>query len=1090
MSIEKRIRNKTLLIVASLLIAISATYLFFDIRHQNQIKEEQIQTELNAVFTDVRSLLNTTRINLLDKIHFFTNDEDIISAFLARDPKKLHKETYPFFSVLSSEYPYHFSIAFISGSGEGLLTLHSNDEQTTLELADSRVAQNALSLRRMQSDFEMLKGELAFSVVRPYFSNNQFRGCIVFSLRDQAIISQLREKHQTEIISVFDKRFFIKGLTDSLSNCPENDYFLYKSNIKDSTFIQEWMALSSDQTNEAKIHKKTVLLKKLNIENTLRDEGLISLIIQKDITQLEETFWAYIFQVVLILLILITSVCAALYISFNKLLAKFFDLQSSLDKKLEEKTREILDTNTELNQIFHTTANSLRLISKDFTVLRVNETFSKLSGIPIEEAQGKKCYEVFPGARCHTADCPIAQIKNGASRVEVDATKRTGGGKTIHGLLTTVPFMGSNKEFVGVIEDFKDITERKRYEEALKRSERQFSFFMNNLPLGVYIKDEDSELEYMNQFTHKRFGKPNCLGKKPHEIFEERFARRIEREDQQVLTGKNLVVEEEIPAQDGTLNIYQTHKFRFLGVDKQWKIGGICLEITEKKRNEQRLKVLSNAIQHSPACVIITDTKGTIEFVNPRFSEITGYQEQEVMGQNIAMLKSDHLEGHKLHEIIAKVTSGRDWQGEIRSKTKDGTIIDELASISAVKNEKNVPTHFVMISEDISHRKQYEKDLKVAKNKAEEADRLKSAFLANLSHEIRTPMNAIIGFTNVLMDEELPEEEKRKLKSLIHDNSYSLLKLIDEIIELSKIQAGNIRINNTVCFVNRFMKDLYANFKSRIEELNKDIRLSCVCSVMPNDFTIIIDEIKVRQVLNNLIDNAIKFTSRGFVEFGYAIKEEVIQFHVIDSGSGIAEDKFGMIYDLFRQADDSFTRAHGGAGIGLSISKKLIEHLGGEIWAQSTPNQGTNIYFTLPLEKPHPKFDTQAIPEQKDYNWQDKVVLVAEDIDSNYLFIQEALSITNAKVLWAKNGKEAVQMIKKLPKVDLVLMDIKMPEMDGFEATRKIKSLKDIKIIGQTAYAHDKEKHKCNDAGFDQYLSKPITIDHLLNSIEQAFTKN
>ncbi|MGM0550445.1 MAG: PAS domain S-box protein [Bacteroidota bacterium] len=1090
MSIEKRIRNKTLLIVASLLIAISATYLYFDIRHQNRLKEEQIQKEIEAVFSEVRSLLNTTRVNLLDKIHFFTNDEDIITAFLAKQPDKLYKEAYPFFSVLSSEYPYHFSIGFISAEGSSLLTLHSNDDQRNITLADSRVAQKALTLRRMQSDFEMLQGELAFSVVRPYFSNNKFRGCIVFSLRDQEIIAQLREKHHTEIISVFDKRFFIKGLTDSLSSCPENDYFLYKSNIQDSTYIREWMNLSSDQTVSANIGNHQVLLKKLNIQNTLRDEGLISLIIQKDITAFEKKFEAYILQVVVIILLLIFSVCAALYISFNKLLTKFFDLQKSLDRKLEEKTREIIDTNTELNQIFHTTANSLRLISKEFTVLRVNETFSKLSGIPIEEAQGKKCYEVFPGARCHTADCPITQIKNGARRVEVDAAKRTGGGKTIHGLLTTVPFMGSNKEFVGVIEDFKDITERKRYEEALKRSERQFSFFMNNLPLGVYIKDENSILEYMNQFTHKRFGKPNCLGKHPRQIFEERFAHRIEREDQQVLAGKNIVVEEEIPGQDGTINIYQTHKFRFLGVDKQWKIGGICLEITEKKRNEQRLKVLSNAIQHSPACVVITNTQGIIEFVNPRFTEITGYQEEEVSGKNIAILRSNQLEAHKLHTIIAHVTTGRDWQGEIKSKTKKGHTYYELASISAVKDEKGHPTHFVMISEDISHRKRYEKDLKEAKNKAEEADRLKSAFLANLSHEIRTPMNAIIGFTNVLMDEELPGDEKQKLKTLIHDNSFSLLKLIDEIIELSKIQAGNIRINNTVCYVNRFMKDLYANFKTVIAEKDKDIRLSCVYNVMPNDFAIIVDEIKVRQVLNSLIDNAIKFTSKGFVEFGYAVKEEVIQFHVIDSGSGIAEDQFGMIYDLFRQADDSFTRAHGGAGIGLSISKKLIEHLGGKIWAQSTPNQGTNIYFTLPLEVPHPKFNTHQLPEQKEYNWQDKVVLVAEDIDSNYLFIQEALSITNAKVLWAKNGKEAVQMIKKFPNVDLVLMDIKMPEMDGFEATRQIKSMRNVKIIGQTAYAHDQEKQKCTDAGFDEYFSKPITINHLLHSIEQAFTKN
>lgn len=1046
--------------------------------------------DLQTIFADVEDLLNTTRNNLLEKIHFFSNDEDIMSAFFRQDAKRLQKETYPFFSVLSSEYPYHFSIAFISPSGQSLLTLHSTDQHQPIALEHSQVAKNALQHKRMQSDFEMLQGELAFSVVRPYFMNQRFRGCILFSLRDEDIVDALHEKHQADIISVFDKRFFIAGLTDSLKNNPSNDYFLYKGARSDTSHIHAWMNVSADQPMQTSINNKRLLLRKLNIQNTLRDEGLISLIIQKDITSIHKQFSSYKFRVVAVLILLIILVCLAIIISFNKLLEKFFDLQNSLDKKLEDKTREILDTNTELNQIFHTTANSLRLISKDFTVLRVNETFAKLSGISIEEAQGKKCYEVFPGARCHTGDCPIARIKNGEKRVEVDATKRTGGGRTIHGLLTTVPFLGTNNQFVGVIEDFKDITQRKRYEEALKRSERQFSFFMNNIPFGVYIKDEDSVLEYMNQFTHKRFGKANCIGKRPDEIFEPKFAQRILREDHQVLGGKNIVVEEEIPDQEGRVNIYQTHKFRFLGIDKQWKIGGICLEITEKKRNEQRLKVLRNAINHSPACVIITNKQGIIEFVNNRFTELTGYQEHEVTGRHIAILKSQKVEGSQLRDIISSVTNGREWQGELKSKTKEGQTYYELASISAVKNEKGEPSHFVMISEDISHRKQYEINLKQAKNKAEEADRLKSAFLANLSHEIRTPMNAIIGFTNVLMDEDLPKEEKIKLKQLIHDNSYSLLKLIDEIIELSKIQAGNIRVNNTICLVNKFMKDIYTNFKTRIKELNKDIRLSCIYNVQPVDFSIIIDEMKVRQILSNLLDNAIKFTNKGFVEFGYAVKDDVIQFHVIDSGTGISEDKFGMIYDLFRQADDSFTRAHGGAGIGLSIAKKLVEHLGGEIWVQSTPNQGTNIYFTLPIERPKTKFDTSKVPEPAVFNWQDKVVLVAEDIDSNYLFIQEALSTTNAKVLWAKNGQEAVQMIRKFPEVDLVLMDIRMPGMDGFEATKVIKSLRDVKIIGQTAYAHDQEKRKCLDAGFDQYLSKPITLNHLLNTIEQAFTKN
>ena len=259
------------------------------------------------------------------------------------------------------------------------------------------------------------------------------------------------------------------------------------------------------------------------------------------------------------------------------------------------------------------------------------------------------------------------------------------------------------------------------------------------------------------------------------------------------------------------------------------------------------------------------------------------------------------------------------------------------------------------------------------------------------------------------------------------------------------------------------------------------------------DFSIITDPVRLKQILYNLIENAIKFTKKGFVEFGYTVieKEHKIQFYVIDSGIGISNEKFDMIYDLFRQADESFTREYGGTGIGLSIAKKIVGHLGGDIWVQSTPDQGTNIYFTLPYELSESKFEKAGENLANTFDWQNKVVLVADDIDVNYKLIEEILIPTKAKILWAKDGKEAVDLCLNNDNIDLVLMDIRMPGMNGFEATKKIKEHKSkLTIIGQTAFAHDKDREKCLNAGFDNYISKPIKIETLLSTINKVFSKN
>lgn len=1093
MDFEKRLKNKTILTVMLVLFVLCAVYFSIGVRNQKQYTEWQIQKESEILNIELKNLLNNTNQLYRNKIQYFVNNPIIKQELLSNNIENLYRKTFPLYTILKAEDPYHFIIKFYNPENQLMLDMGIGPGEQKVFAGPNSFIAKANESKRKTSGFDFSNNQVYYKIVEPVIHRGQYLGCIEFGIREDEIINQISREHHVLVATVFS----LNKLNQQFKNNAKggltfDDHFIH------SVYHQDFYAQIINQfgdvkTQTLKLDNKYYYIENIKVQSKIANEGFESIICARDISMLQSLYHATIYKALFLVILILGITYIMLHLSFNTLINKFFNLQDSLDKRLAQKSKEIIDTNAELNQIFNTTGNSMRLIDLDYNILRVNRSFTMLSGISKEDAEGRKCYNIFPGPYCHTANCPLNQIKNGEERVEQDIQKKHKNGKIIPGILNCVAFKGQNGEVLGIIEDFKDISKRVEAEEALKRTEQQFSIFMDNLPLGVFIKDEKLRSIYLNKYMDIIYSNKDCQNKTPEEIFPEEYAKRVIEEDKQVLNGGVLIVEDQLPNKHGEIRTYQTHKFRYRSSDNSWQIGGVSLDITDKKKTELDLKILSNAIQHSPACVIITNLKGEIEIVNPSFTEITGYLPEEVIGKEINILNSDTNSNMFYQDVMNTVLNGNDWQGEFQNKKKNGEKYWELASISAVKNNRGEITHFVVISEDITSRKKSEKELIDAKEKAEEANRLKTAFLANLSHEIRTPMNAIIGFSNLLVDEDISQEEKVKLNNLINDNSQNLLKLIDDVIDISKIQSGDIEINNTECYLNKLLLDLYVTFSVQIENTpNKDIHLSMNKGSQLKDFSIITDPSRLKQVLYNIIENAIKFTNKGFVEFGYTLieKENKIQFYVIDSGIGISNEKFDMIYDLFRQADESFTREYGGTGIGLSIAKRIVDHLGGEIWVQSTPKQGTNIYFTLPLEKNEPKFDaTDKI--QANFNWQNKVVLVAEDIDFNYKLIEEILSPTKAKIIWAKNGKEAVDLCLNNENIDLILMDLRMPGMDGFEATRKIKEAKKgVKIIGQTAYAQDNEKEKCLRAGFDNYISKPIKIETLLSTIHQEFLKN
>lgn len=387
-------------------------------------------------------------------------------------------------------------------------------------------------------------------------------------------------------------------------------------------------------------------------------------------------------------------------------------------------------------------------------------------------------------------------------------------------------------------------------------------------------------------------------------------------------------------------------------------------------------------------------------------------------------------------------------------------------------------------------RSQLESELIKAKEKAEESDKLKTAFLANMSHEIRTPMNGILGFAEMLNDDHLGEGNRKKYVEIINNNGKMLMNLIDDVIDFAKIEAGEIRILQQDFSLNALLSQIHASFLSESLKKERDnLKLRIKKALSNEDCFLLSDPNRLRQILMNLVGNAFKFTKEGLIEFGYDLpKKGFIEFFVKDTGIGIPQEKLNLIFERFVQVDYSRSRKYGGSGLGLAISKGFVELLGGKMWATSKENEGSVFYFTIPY-KPAPKKIREEIETKKprtDYNWEGKLFLIAEDDTFSFKLLEGFLKKTNASILHAEDGVQAVDICKKNPEIDLVLMDVQMPEMNGIEATRLIKiARKDLPVIAQTANAIAEERQKCFEAGCDDFVTKPINISELFLKIDR-----
>lgn len=377
-------------------------------------------------------------------------------------------------------------------------------------------------------------------------------------------------------------------------------------------------------------------------------------------------------------------------------------------------------------------------------------------------------------------------------------------------------------------------------------------------------------------------------------------------------------------------------------------IANYIASFIQRKKADQLVNILHRSVVYCPVSVVITDSLGYVQYINPKCEEITGYKLEELRNKKTSIFKSGHHDQAFYQNLWNTIQSGMVWEGKFLNRKKDGSLYWEEAKIAPVFDENNQISNFIGIKEDVTQKEKLLEELKIAKAKSEESDRLKSNFLANMSHEIRTPLNAIMGFSSLLGDDDITNEERKMFSQIINDKGNELLRLIEDILDISKLDANQISIVKTIVSIPNIFEELKRTYQTILEKNpSKNIKL-IFNKPEPADLNIMTDAMRLRQILDNLINNAIKFTEQGKVEVSCRLKNDKVLFSVSDTGIGIAKENYEIIFERFRQAEVDFARRRfGGVGLGLPIVKGLVELLGGEIWFESELGKGSTFYFTV-----------------------------------------------------------------------------------------------------------------------------------------------
>lgn len=426
------------------------------------------------------------------------------------------------------------------------------------------------------------------------------------------------------------------------------------------------------------------------------------------------------------------------------------------------------------------------------------------------------------------------------------------------------------------------------------------------------------------------------------------------------------------------------------------------------------------------------------------------------------------------------------YRVEVRMRTADNDWKWILAAGRVCEWSDDRPLRMVGIHTDIDYRMKMEEKLKEAISKAQESERLKSAFLANLSHEIRTPMNGITGFIDLLESDDIPDKQKKHYHDTIRASSHKLLGIVSDIMDISKIEAGQLEIFQSAVNLEKLFDEMYREY---LPVMPGNVKFRMEKGELKKGQDILTDQSKIRKVFDNLISNAVKFTSEGDIRISYKQAGDNIEFSVEDTGEGIEPVLHDAVFENFRQADTRPARRRGGTGLGLSICRAYINKMGGSIWLESEKGKGSTFYFTLPYRAVEDKGQKVRAGDSTGIN-KGGVVLVVEDELFNYIFAEQVLKTRGYQVLHSETGREAIEFISLYPDISLVIMDIRLPDITGYEATRRIKQIRPrLPVLALTAMALSGDRESALEAGCDDYLKKPISKENLLDAVTYFMQK-
>lgn len=754
-------------------------------------------------------------------------------------------------------------------------------------------------------------------------------------------------------------------------------------------------------------------------------------------------------------------------------------------KRAEEAIMELKDFN---ESIVTNLAEGIILENDNGIIQFANPAMVNMLGYKEGELVGKHW-------TCFVPDDQIEVVKNANKRrekgesdqYEMELIRKDG--ERIFVLVGGVPNFNKGA-YIGLLAAFTDITKRKQAEAELIK----LSTAVQQSPSVIVITDTEGNLQYANpKFTRiTGYSVDEAIGKNPRILKSGKQSDEFYKELWEIISsGKvwrgefhNIKKNGELFWEQASVSPIFNEKGKIVNYIK------VAEDITERKQAEDNFR---HSIDESPLGIRIVNQTGKTIYVNSTFLDIYEFTSifEYINTKSRERYTDKSYQEHQERKKIRK-KGGDTSEYEISIRRKNG----EIRHIKVWRKEViwNREKHFQVINQDITELKRLNTDLILAKEKAEESNLLKTAFLNNMSHEIRTPLNGITGFIGLLQDSEIADEEKQHYFDIINKSSDRLIATVTDIMDISRIEAGEVKVSKSEVSVNEILEEQYSFFYHQAQ--SKGLELIYKPGLADKEARFITDKHKLEGILTNLIKNAIKFTEQGEITFACSLKKEqdieVLEFYVKDTGIGIPANRIEAIFNRFEQADIEDTRVYEGSGLGLAIAKSYVEMLGGEITVSSEVGLGSTFTFSIPYTNQFVKEseDKDNINKETQTTLSNLLVIIAEDDEASKMYFEAIFRNEFKNITYTKTGKETIDKCRENPETNIILMDIKMPGMNGYDATREIRKFNsDVIIIAQTAFGLSGDREKAIEVGCNDYIAKPIKKEELFEKIIACVNK-